>query len=71
MPMAQLKIIFEPFDNCSRFHAGSELPIVCEALFFGERPEIGDVECLDLETVERSFTQTLPGRAETSAVFGS
>lgn len=40
MTMAQLKVIFEPFNDRSRFYADSKLPIVCESLFLGERPEV-------------------------------
>ena len=40
MAVTQLKIVFQPFNDGSRFHAIRESTVVCESLFLGERPEV-------------------------------
>ena len=40
MPVTQLKIIFEPFNDRSRFYAGCKSPIMRESFFLGKRSEV-------------------------------
>ena len=40
MAVTQLKIIFQPFNDGSRFDTGGELSLLGEALFLGERTEV-------------------------------
>ena len=40
MPVTQVKIILQPFDDCSRFDPSRELTLARESLFLSERPEV-------------------------------
>ena len=40
MTMAELEIVFQPFDDVAGFNAGGELAVLCESLFPGEGAEV-------------------------------